>query len=248
MLPAIRTGTYKNDVGTFVHLPKHITFKDTAVITDSKGREVTPMKAISSIFDNNHDNGWGCTVKDIIKRLEWETNKKTKILVKSTLAVLLKQERVEKRNGSPNLWRKSQIRRPIITHVFIDVDNSPCLKEAVEELENEDTKLWAYASPAYNHYVPGQTIDSVHFEKLSPANGLMSSAADAMFGMKMTELCMHAALFSRRLVFIVVSKDKILATMAKLHAQIYPEIVIKHTIVVDGWNGLKKVLNNKYGF
>lgn len=100
-------------------------------------------------------------VKDILNGLKWEQGLKS--AVNRALYAMEKEELVYKIDATPPLWRirvsspsnevaaaKGENRQ--LTIVYIDVDNSPCLKEAVDYAK-DNVFVVAFASPAYNHFV-----------------------------------------------------------------------------------------------
>lgn len=185
------------------------------------------------------------SVKDIIKQagLNVQGNRKT---FNSELYSMERKETVTRHEGTPPLWSlPNQEEEKLVVdvgksspypvdaiHVMIDVDNSPCLREA-EPYAEDLVYIWAYASPAYNHYAP-ESSSQLCFHKLESDEDL-PSAADVRFCMRMTELCLEAA-DSQALTFIIVSKDKILHTMVKLHAKRWG---CQYEIVQNSWEGLR---------
>lgn len=137
-----------------------------------------------------------------------------------------------------NLPVQSKESSPMM-YVFIDVDNSPCLKEACY-YASPNVKIYAYASSAYNNYRPASNQKDVTFYQLK-ADEDGRDAADARFCMSMT--CIAITEEEDKSVagsqFIVVSKDKTLHTYARVHHQIYG---ILYQIVTNSWEGLREIL------
>ena len=185
--------------------------------------------------------------KQILRKLE--LNVRTyKTTCNSLLYHELSNQGIVKRiDGTPPLWElvKSTQDKPTIDitgstldeeeiHVMIDVDNSPCLREA-DPYAKDEVFIWAYAAPAYNHHKPA-CRPNLLFEKLEAKNDL-PSAADVLFIMKMTELCQTKN--PKNLTFIIVSKDKILSTAAKLVQSMHG---CQTHVITDGWESLKVFL------
>lgn len=189
----------------------------------------------------------GITVKDIVKLCMLDI-KTYKPAFNRNLYLMEKEGLVVRRDGTPPLWSLATGRATAATpkpgtirkdtaHVFIDVDNSPCLKEA-EPYATDATFIYVYASPAYNHHKPAPNPKIDYHQLKSDEDH--PSAADVMFGMKMSEICFKCAKEDLpSLVFIVVSKDKILHTMVKMHHARYG---FSYVIVQNGWEGLREYL------
>ena len=167
--------------------------------------------------------------------------KGNKPVLNKLLYAMVSSGKVKRIESTPPRWHSTSKRaktsgenkgkREPKTIVLIDVDNSPCLKQA-EPYAKESVYVYAYASPAYNHYHPQSTRNLV-YQKLSEN---YPSAADVLFCMKMTEICMTEASPKENLEFVIVSKDKILATMAAMHKQKYG---VAYTMVTNSWVGLR---------
>ena len=194
---------------------------------------------ISTFLDKQDD--W-VSAKDIISGLKLNVRKDKK-RINSCLYSGQKKDIFKRQDGTPPLWRSHPFKGRIEdetseegrTIIFIDVDNSPCLKKA-EPYAKDSIFIEAYASPAYNHHKPHNT-PNLKFEHLDSGDNL-PSAADVLFGMSMTEHCVKAADPSD-LYFIIVSKDKLLKTQAFMHNKRYG---CDYVIIEKGWNELREYL------
>lgn len=189
--------------------------------------------------------------KLILGSNKWEQGLKSN--VNKLLYAMEKERLVAKIDGTPPRWFKQIIRvnveenvhSPKITskksksqewtYVYIDVDNSPCLKEAMPYAKGK-TILVSYASPAYNHYIP-EVSENVIFKRLSANMNDQKNAADVLFCMHMSKTCIEKS--GDKLTFLIVSKDKLLLTCGKMHAENFG---IEYIPLTDGWNDLKMYL------
>jgi hypothetical protein len=188
---------------------------------------------------------------ELLKRLfgtKWEMG--TKSIINKALYRLEKEKKTAHLEGTPPLWYRI-IDIPIIdvtnnnnatpsgsVIIFVDVDNSHCLKEACA-YASPSIQIIAYASPAYNHYVPPADSANIKFEKLTSDLG-GRDAADVMFIMEMTDICSKRKQNPpHNLTFLIVSKDKLLHSAGKMHEH---KFGIKAVTITDGWEELKTYL------
>ena len=189
------------------------------------------------------------SVKDIVR--DQKSNLDMRIYkprFNRNLYLMEKNGVVLREDSTPPLWSlvNNSVEEPVntgnntrknTTHVFIDVDNSPCLDKAAGYAK-DDCYVYAYASPAYNHHKPKSTQNLEYYQLTSDED--LPSAADVRFGMKMSELCLTASPGdAETMFFLVVSKDKILHTMVKMHEAVYG---FNYIIVQNGWDGLREHL------
>jgi hypothetical protein len=161
---------------------------------------------------------------------------KEKSAVNRELYALLKAGKVTKDDGTPPRWSSGNTSDEKY-YVLIDVDNSHCLKEACA-YASENTQIIAFASPAYNHYIPTD-VPNVVFEKVKSD---LPSYADVKFIIKMVQICERSENNSG-LVFLVVSQDKILSTTLEILLEGYKDTKgLKVECIKDGWEGLKMYL------
>jgi hypothetical protein len=95
--------------------------------------------------------------QEIVKALDHQNVPKKQI--NAVLYDLERQNEAQKSNTFPPVWKLSaqqeriEVEEPHLSsrferHVFIDADNSPCLKK-VEKYAKNDTFITAYVSPMY---------------------------------------------------------------------------------------------------
>lgn len=209
-------------------------------VTEAQILQLLPISQREAI--NNTD-----LVKKILGGKKWEQGLKS--VVNKYLYALEKQKTVTKIDGTPPLWYRSaaiivevannDIHTQSMTYVYVDVDNTHCLGDVVK-YASPDVHVVAYASPAYNHFIPEVGAPYVTFEKLSPDLG-GRDAADVMFCMHMNSVCSVNlnTVAPKDITFIIASKDKLLNTAGKMHAHKYG---VKSVTVTDGWEELKTYL------
>lgn len=206
----------------------------------------------STIVDILEKSGRELSANDVLKQLKVTNDQIKKADVNKILYQLFDQKKVTKIEGSPPRWlvksennnievvdntNNSQLvdldnEEGILTHVFIDVDNSPCLKEA-SVYAKDNVHIWSYASPNYNNYKP-ETTQNLNFVQASN-DQVLPSVIQAKFAMLITKITQ----FYTKSQFILVSKDKFLHTLVKLH---YNEFGINYQIITQGWQELKLLL------
>jgi hypothetical protein len=203
-----------------------------------------------------HSQAYAINTTDIVKKIlggkKWEQGLKS--IVNKHLYALEKKKEVAKIDGTPPLWYRvativvevanddNEVKHDM-TYVYVDVDNTHCLQEVVQYASSE-VNVVAYASPAYNHFIPEVGTPHVLFEKLSSDLG-GRDAADVMFCMHMSTTCIknRDPLFPQQnisnITFIIASKDKSLSTAGRMHAYKYG---VKSITVTDGWEDLRTYL------
>lgn len=185
----------------------------------------------------------------IVKELNDKNVKKSD--VNKILYALEKQKQVVKIEGIPPLWfidskdlhveKKQDVleeNKPK-TFIFIDCDNSPCLREASYYVDdNSKTCIYALASPQYNNFVP-ESHKNITFQKLME-DEVRPSIISCMFGAKIAEIFYQKEI-GKYLKFIIVSKDKVAHTISYVYENCYNKSNYNHEFIVidNGWEGLR---------
>ncbi len=159
--------------------------------------------------------------------------------VNKALYTMLKNKRVIKYDGTPPMWQNADIKEPepdVRTgermYVMIDVANSPCFEEA-SKYASEAVRIHAIAPLEYNGY-KGSEVGYTYFNQLKTKS---TGAVAISFCKHMTQICKLQEINSTGkpidISFLVVSKDKTMATVAEIVASEYSEVL------TNGWDDLR---------